>query len=74
MHGGGTVSGLQLVALIASKISCAFAADLQRNHHHGHQGHHQMRSSHQIQVQGQPLRGGSRGSGKGSGGSSGPGV
>jgi hypothetical protein len=46
MHGGGTLSGLQLVAFIASKTCCAFACVMQPNHqqihHHGHHGQNQI--------------------------------
>src|SRR5205809_7896087 len=37
MHGAGTVSGGQLVALIASKISCALRRDGQLSHHQSQQ-------------------------------------
>ena len=39
MHGGGTVSGLQLVAAMSLKTCCAYAGVGQRNHHQGHHGH-----------------------------------
>ena len=41
MHGAGMVSGLQVVAAMALKTCCALVIDAQRNHHHGHQNHHQ---------------------------------
>ncbi len=64
------MSGLQLVAFIASKTCCALLAEMQRNHHHGHQHQYQIGISH---PQGQGIRGGSPGLGKGNGGPSGPG-
>src|SRR5207249_12182348 len=72
MHGGGTVSGSQLVAFIASKACCAFAAEMQPNHRHGHQHHHQIPRSH-LTIHGRDRGRGRLRSGKGSGGASGSG-
>src|SRR5205814_1109838 len=74
MQGGGTVSGSQVVAAIASKTCCARVPERQCHHHQGQQIQHQIHRKGRSRYQegGGGLRRGL--GGKGGNGMSGAGV